>query len=310
MTQDRDFTTALVEGLSSQPKALSPKWLYDAEGSRLFEAITGLAEYYPTRQEAWLLQRTTPEWVSRAGPGATLVEFGSGASEKTRIVLDAAPNLTVYSPIDISSDTLKQAARRIAEDYPHLAVRPMIGDFQHLESLPRCAGPGRRVGFFPGSTIGNLDAAEAQAFLAAARDFLGRDSLFLVGVDLVKEAAILVDAYDDAAGVTSEFNRNLLVRANREAGADFDLAAFRHRAIWKPGAAQMEMHLEALRDIVVTVGERRFNFARGETLHTETSRKFTAQGVAEMAEATGWRLTDFWTSPAPAVALALLESAI
>jgi dimethylhistidine N-methyltransferase len=310
MTANASFTQALLEGLSSSPKRLSPKWLYDAEGSRLFEAITELPEYYPTRQETLLLRRATPEWIGRAGPGAALIEFGSGASEKTRIVLDAAPDLAAYMPVDISPEALTQAAARIAADYPHLAVRPLVGDFQKLERLPRPRSDGRRIGFFPGSTIGNLDPPEAQAFLTLARGLLGSGSLFLLGVDLVKEASTLIAAYDDAAGVTAAFNRNLLVRANREAGADFDVSGFRHRAIWKAGEAQIEMHLEAMRDMVVTVQGARFGFARGETLHTETCRKFTPEGVADLAHAAGWRLIDFWTSPEPAVALALLESPV
>ena len=301
------FRRDLVAGLSRSPKVASPKWFYDAEGSRLFEAITRLPEYYPTRQEAALLRRVAPEWAARFGPGAVLVEFGSGASEKTRIVLDAAPDLGAYVPIDISADALDAAALRIAGAYPALNVHPLVGDFLHMGALPAGIGQGRRVGFFPGSTIGNLERDEAIAFLAAARGLLGPDALFILGVDLVKAPETLIAAYDDAAGVTAAFNRNLLVRANRELGAGFDVDAFSHRAAWNPSAARMEMHLEATRDMTVLLDGRRIPFLRGETIHTESSRKYTGVSVRELAGASGWRVAGFEASPDPSVALALLE---
>ena len=301
------FRRDLVAGLSQTPKVASPKWFYDADGSSLFEAITRLPEYYPTRQEAALLRRVAPEWAARFGPGAALVEFGSGASDKTRIVLDAAPGLGAYVPIDISADALDAAALRIGAAYPALAVHPQVGDFQHLGALPAGIGQGRRVGFFPGSTIGNLERDEAIAFLTAARDLLGPDALFILGVDLVKAPETLIAAYDDAAGVTAAFNRNLLVRANRELGTGFDVESFAHRAAWNPTASRMEMHLEATRDMTVLLDGRPVSFLRGETIHTESSRKYTANSVRELAEAAGWTLAGFETSPDPAVALALLE---
>ena len=304
----KGFREALLSGLESSPKQVSPKWFYDAEGSRLFEAITDLPEYYPTRQEAALLRQVAPEWSARFGPDAVLVEFGSGASEKTRIVLDAAPELAAYVPIDISPDALEAAADRIAAAYPGLRVRPMAGDFLTLKRLPDGTGDGRHVGFFPGSTIGNLDPDEAVAFLRAARELLGDGALFILGVDLVKDPATLIAAYDDAAAVTAAFNRNLLARANRELGADFPLDAFRHRAVWNGPDSRVEMHLEAVRDMTVSVGNRRIGFAAGETIHTENSRKFTEDSVTDLAEAGGWRVVDFREGPAPAVALALLET--
>ena len=302
------FRRDLIAGLSRSPKVASPKWFYDAEGSQLFEAITRLPEYYPTRQEAALLRDVAPRWAERFGPDAALVEFGSGASEKTRIVLDAAPDLRAYVPIDISADALDAASRRIAEAYPSLKVAPLVGDFLHLGALPKGIGAGRRVGFFPGSTIGNLEREEAIAFLRAARGLLGDDALFILGVDLVKDAGTLVAAYDDAAGVTAAFNRNLLVRANRDLGAGFDVDSFAHRARWNEAASRMEMHLEATRDMVVELGDRRFDFARGETIHTESSRKYTEVSVRELAAAAGWTVAGFETGPAPSVALALLEA--
>ena len=302
------FRRDLIAGLSRSPKVASPKWFYDAEGSHLFEAITRLPEYYPTRQEAALLRRVAPEWAPRFGPEAALVEFGSGASEKTRIVLDAATDLAAYVPIDISADALDAAARRIDAAYPKLKVRPLVGDFLHLGTLPNGIGQGRRIGFFPGSTIGNLERDEAVAFLKAARGLLGADALFILGVDLVKAPETLVAAYDDSAGVTAAFNRNLLVRANRELGAGFDVDSFAHRAVWNAAGSRMEMHLEATRDMTVLLDGRRITFARGETIHTESSRKYTENSVRELAEASGWTVAGFETGPDPAVALALLEA--
>ena len=302
------FRRDLLAGLKSSPKRASPKWFYDAEGSRLFEEITRLPEYYPTRQEAALLRDVAPDWAKAFGAGATLIEFGSGASEKTRIVLDAAPDLAAYVPIDISADALDAAARRIADAYPALKVAPLVGDFLHLGALPAEIGQGRRVGFFPGSTIGNLEPEEAVAFLKAARSLLGDDALFVLGVDLVKAPETLIAAYDDAAGVTAAFNRNLLARANRELGADFDIDAFAHRAVWNPEDSRMEMHLEATRDMAVKLDGRTITFARGETIHTENSRKFTEETVRRLAEAAGWSVSAFETSEGPSVALALLEA--
>lgn len=302
------FRRDLVDGLSATPRSISPKWLYDAEGSRLFEDITRLPEYYPTRQEAALLRRLAPVFADAFGPGATLIEFGSGASEKTRILLDAAHDLAAYVPIDISPDALREAAVRIGRAYPALKVTPLVGDFLHLDLLPDDIGPGRRIGFFPGSTIGNLTPDEAIEFLASARRLLGEGALFILGVDLVKDASTLVTAYDDAEGVTAAFNMNLLVRANRELGADFDLDAFEHRAVWNADQSRMEMHLVATRPTTVTLASQAFRFAAGETLHTESSRKFTQASVHAMADAAGWRVGAFEAGPAPSVALVLLRA--
>ena len=302
------FRRDLIAGLTRSPKKISPKWLYDAEGSRLFEDITRLPEYYPTRQEAALLRQVAPAWASRFGAAAALVEFGSGASEKTRIVLDAAPDLAAYVPIDISANALNAATDRIQTSYPGLKVAPLVGDFLHLAALPEGIGQGRRIGFFPGSTIGNLEPAEAAAFLKAARGLLGDGALFILGVDLVKDPALLVAAYDDAAGVTAAFNRNLLVRANRELKAGFDVDSFVHRAIWNAGDSRMEMHLEATRAQEVEIDGRVFAFKAGESLHTENSRKFTEAMVRDLATASGWSVAAFETGPEPSVALALLQA--
>ena len=309
---DEDHTAAfrqdLIEGLSRGHKAVPPKWFYDAEGSRLFENITELHEYYPTRQETALLRTQAAALTAEFGPDAVLVEFGSGASEKTRLLLDAAPDLGAYVPLDISETALSEAADRLRVAYPALRVQPVLGDFENLAPLPDDLPKGRRIGFFPGSTIGNLEPAEAVRFLTSAKGLLGEDALFILGVDLVKAPEILVAAYDDVSGVTAAFNRNLLVRANAELGADFDLDAFRHRAVWNAEKSRMEMHLEAVRPSVAHIQGRRFEFAAGETLHTENSRKFTEAAVTDMAEAAGWRVVRFDVSPAPSVALVLMSA--
>ncbi|MBB4797921.1 dimethylhistidine N-methyltransferase [Brevundimonas bullata] len=300
------FRQDMIDGLSRRVKALPPKWFYDAEGSRLFEEITRLPEYYPTRQEAALLRRVAPKWAGRFGPDAVLVELGSGASEKTRIVLDAARDLAAYVPIDISASALNEAAERICADYPGLKVLPVVGDFEHLSPPPREAGQGRRIGFFPGSTIGNLMPEAAIALLRSAREVLGEGSLFILGVDLVKSPEVLVAAYDDAQGVTAAFNRNLLVRANRDLGMDFEPEAFDHVALWNPEHSRMEMHLKATRPMTVRLGKLAFRFNAGETVHTESSRKFDEASVKVLAQAAGWGLEAFEVGPDPAVGLALL----
>lgn len=301
------FRAELVAGLSKPQKALSPKWFYDAQGSRLFEEITRLAEYYPTRQEAALLRSLAPRLTEHFGDNAVLVEFGSGASEKTRILLDAAPTLQAYVPIDISPDALNTAAAGIAEAYPSMEVAPMVGDFLNLAPLPEL-GRGRRVGFFPGSTIGNLEPAQAVAFLANARERLGPTSLFILGIDLVKEPSVLIAAYDDAQGVTAAFNLNVLVRANRELRANFPIQNFRHHPVWNAGESRIEMHLEAQTALTVNIGDVSIAFEPGETIHTESSRKFTRDSVSQLALAAGWTLAMFEQSPDPCVALAVLAA--
>ncbi|MBO9502462.1 ergothioneine biosynthesis protein EgtB [Brevundimonas sp. A19_0] len=300
------FRADLIEGLSKPQKSLSPKWLYDAAGSDLFEDITRVTEYYPTRQETALLRAMAPDIARFMGDNAVLVEFGSGASEKTRIVLDQAPGVATYMPIDISTDALDAATDRIREAYPDLEVSPVAGDFLDLPPLPEL-GRGPRTGFFPGSTIGNLTQDQAVHFLTSAHERLAPGSRFILGVDLVKSPEVLVAAYDDAEGVTAAFNLNLLERANRDLDADFDLDAFAHRAVWNADRSRMEMHLVSLADQTVTIDGTRHRFLEGETLHTESSRKFTREAVVELVEQAGWKLVDWRQSDEPAVALALLQ---
>jgi dimethylhistidine N-methyltransferase len=300
------FAADVAEGLSKRQKQIPPKYFYDAEGSRLFEAICELSEYYPTRTEVALLRQSAAEIAQAIPPGAALVEFGSGASTKTRILLDAAPQLGAYIPIDISASALDEAAASIRRDYPKLKVASLVEDFTRALTLPPAAAGRPVVGFFPGSTIGNFTPDEARAFLIGAKHLLGEGASLLVGIDLAKSPATLVAAYDDALGVTAAFNRNLLARINRELGADFDLDAFAHRAVWNAEESRMEMHLVSLRDQQVRVGGRVYGFAAGETIHTENSYKFTVEGFTALAREAGWTLTRDWVSDQPAFALALL----
>jgi dimethylhistidine N-methyltransferase len=300
------FRRDVLAGLGRTPKALSPKWFYDARGSELFEAICEVPEYYPTRTETELLTRIAPELAARIPDGAVLIEYGSGASAKTRLLLDAAPQLAAYAPIDISVSALEAAATSIRRDYPGLTVEPLAQDFTASGGAVPAVAAGRpRIGFFPGSTIGNFDPDEAVRLLAEARALMGPNGLFVLGADLVKETAVLTAAYDDAAGVTAAFNKNLLVRINRELGGDFDLDAFDHKAVWNAVDSRMEMHLVSRRAQSVHIGGATFGFGAGESLHTENSYKFTVEDVTGMARRAGWTLIERWIAPPPAFAVFL-----
>lgn len=304
---NREFRDAMVEALSRPVKSISPKWFYDEAGSALFEQISELDEYYPTRTEAALLAQIAPDLSARIPDGAVLVEFGSGASAKTRILLDAAPQISAYVPLDISAEALAAAASRVNADYPDLAVHPVAGDFTRPMTLPPQVAGRPRVGFFPGSTIGNFGPRTAADFLRSVRDLLGQQASMIIGADLAKDAATLEAAYDDARGVTAAFNLNLLARANRELGADFDLSAFAHRAVWNAGESRIEMHLVSLKPQVVRIHGRGFAFSEGETLHTENSYKFTRAGFEALAASAGWALEGGWVSPPPQFAVFLIR---
>lgn len=302
------FLRDLQAGLARRPRALSPKWFYDAEGSRLFEAITRLPEYYLTRQETALLASAAPELAADIPAGAVLVEPGSGASEKTRLLLDAAKQLHAYAPIDISPSALETAAEALRRDYPNLQITPLAADFSAGFRLPKALEGRPRVGFFPGSTLGNFDTDEAVALLRNLRETLGEGGQLILGVDLNRDPGSLLPAYDDAQGVTGRFNLNLLARANRELGADFDLQGFAHRAVWNPAAGRVEMHLVSLRAQTVTVGGRAYVFTEGEALRSEISRKFTEAEINDLAAASGWRRERAWRSPPPTLGLFLLAA--
>ncbi|MDI5940291.1 MULTISPECIES: L-histidine N(alpha)-methyltransferase [Micromonospora] len=282
-------------GLTAWPKWLPPKWFYDARGSELFEEITRLPEYYPTRAERSVLAERAGEIAELTG-AKTLIELGSGSSEKTRLLLDAFTRrggLGTFVPLDVSVSALKQSTEQIATDYPGLRVRGIVGDFtRHLDRLPT---GGRRLVIFLGGTIGNLLPAERAGFLAAMRASLEPGDWLLIGTDLVKDPSIVVPAYDDAAGVTAEFNRNVLRVVNRELGADFDPEAFAHVALWDPEREWIEMRLRAERPVRARVLDLDVEFAVGEELRTEVSAKFRPEGIAAELAAAGFTAREFWT---------------
>ncbi len=297
---DAGFAADVVRGLSARQKSLSPKYFYDATGSELFEAICRLDEYYPTRTETALLADIAAELTAEIPANAVLVEFGSGASDKTRLLLDAAPQITDYVPIDISEDALRHATLRLKSAYPKLSVTPVVGDFTSEVPLPSALKGRPLIGFFPGSTIGNFTHAEAIGFLRTVRGLLGQNARLILGADMVKDEATLVAAYDDANGVTAQFNKNLLARINRELGGNFDLDAFDHLAVWNPEYERMEMHLVSRKDQIVTAAGHAFAFKAGERFHTENSHKFTPASLARLAADSSWKIERQWISPAPA----------
>ena len=302
------FRADVTSGLSTARKSIPAKWFYNARGSDLFEAICDLPEYYPTRQESALLARIAPDLAACIPEGANLVELGSGASLKTRLLLDAAPQITAYTPIDISRSALAAAASAIAKTYPGLAVTPLLGDFSTGEGLPALTDGRAHVGFFPGSTIGNFAPDEAVALLGRIRVLLGSGAIFIVGVDIAKDADTLIAAYNDSQGVTAAFNLNLLARINAELEGDFDLSAFAHRAVWNSMEGRMEMHLEALSDQTIQVTGRTVSMVAGETIHTENSYKYTLARFADIATRGGWRVVRRWISDAPEFAVFELEA--
>ncbi|MEB0043323.1 ergothioneine biosynthesis protein EgtB [Pseudomonas sp. MH10] len=307
-SHDSEFARDVVTGLSAPVKNLSPKYFYDAAGSELFEAICRTPEYYPTRAETGLLTDVAQQIAALIPEGAALVEFGSGASDRTRLLLDAAPQIAVYVPIDISANALKKAAALLKKSYPTLKVAPQIDDFSRALKLPTEVAGHTCVGFFPGSTIGNFTPAQATKFLRLAHGLLGEGAHFIVGVDLVKNADILVAAYDDAEGVTGHFNKNLLTRINRELDGNFNIEAFEHLALWNEIDERMEMHLVSQTEQVVKVAGHTFHFAAGERLHTENSHKFTVESFTALAASAGWSVSDYWVSDEPQVALFSLKA--
>lgn len=295
-----EFRAAVLQGLGSTPKTLPCKFFYDAEGSRLFDRICELPEYYPTRTECALLQARASEIAALVGPHAGLVEFGSGAGVKVRLLLGALRYPAAYFPVDISRGHLLDSAASLASDFPDLRIAPVCADYTNRFALPQLPGsrPRRLAGFFPGSTIGNFTPSEAASFLRRTCQLLGRGSMMIVGVDLVKDAAVLEAAYDDASGVTAAFNLNLLARINRELDADFDLAAFAHEARWNAGESRVEMHLVSRVAQSVRIGAGRIGFAPDESIHTENSYKYTVAGFADLARSAGYDPIASWTDPA------------
>jgi dimethylhistidine N-methyltransferase len=289
-----NFRKDVLEGLARPQKALPPKYFYDAAGSRLFERICRLREYYPTRTELALTRKHLREIARFAGKRCALLEYGSGESLKTRLLIGALEP-SVYMPVDISADALRAAVTRLRREFPQLGVVAITADFSHPLSIPAYRGNARRVVYFPGSTIGNLRPEEAHAFLKMTRGQVGPRGAMLVGVDLKKDANVLHTAYNDASGVTAAFNLNLLVRINRELGGDFDLRRFAHYAFYNPMAGRIEMHLVAREAHAVNIGNYRFSFDRGESIHTENSYKYSVEEFQTLASNAGFRASKLWT---------------
>ena len=288
------FALDVLAGLGKHPKQVSPKYFYDTTGSDLFEQITRLPEYYPTRTELGILRDRGDEIAALLPKEAALVEFGAGATTKVRLLLKTCA-VAAYVPVDISADFLQSQARALRADLPALKVHPVAADFTETFALPAEVSALPKVGFFPGSTIGNFEPHEAQRFLRRAAEILGEGALIILGVDLEKDEKALHDAYNDAAGVTAKFNLNLMVRMNRELGTNFDLAAFDHRAIYNREHSRIEMHLISNRPQMVRVCGRSISFTTGESIHTESSYKYSIPRFYNLARATGWTPLSTWT---------------
>lgn len=288
------FARDVVAGLSQPRKVIPARYFYDRRGSELFEAITELPEYYPTRTEIGLLETHGADIARLTGKRRVVVEFGSGSSTKTPLLL-AEVDAAAYVPIDISADFLRDSAAALAARHPGLAVLPLAGDFTRPLALPAAVRGQPMIGFFPGSTIGNLDHAAAVDLLRAFRATLGDDARLVIGIDRRKNPRLLEAAYDDSAGVTAAFNLNLLHRLNRELDGDVPVEAFEHRAMWNDAVGRIEMHLVALRDLAFTVAGQRVAMAAGETIHTENSHKYTVEEARLLARASGWEPVAAWS---------------
>jgi dimethylhistidine N-methyltransferase len=296
---EESFRDAVLKGLAADRKSIPCKFFYDARGSALFEAICRLPEYYPTRTEIAILEENAAEIAAQMGPHCRLIELGSGASRKVRILLDALDRPAAYVPVDISREHLRDAATSLAADFPALPVIAVCADYTRPFAMPPLPGPrGKRVGFFPGSTIGNFEPGPAARFLANLAAILGPGGELLIGVDLKKDRAILETAYDDPAGVTAQFNLNLLERINRELDGDLDIDRFEHVALYNPVHGRIEIYIKSLPEQHARIAGRRFRFAAGELIHTEYSYKYTVPEFRALAAQAGFRPVDTWTDPA------------
>ena len=304
---DLAFRADVLAGLAEPQKAVPARWFYDDRGSQLFEDITQLPEYYPTRAETEILQTRAGEIADLVGGGRAVVEFGSGSSVKTPLLLSAI-RPSAYVPLDIAGDFLRASSAALAEKFPGLPVYPVEADFMRRVELPAEVAGLPKLGFFPGSTIGNMIARTATDLLRTMRATLGEGAMLLIGMDLVKDEEVLLAAYDDAQGVTAAFNLNLLERINRELGGDIPIDAFAHEARWNDAFARIEMHLVAQSDVAFTVGGLRFAMRSGESIHTENSHKFTKRSAQMLLAAAGWEPRARWTDEARQFALVLAES--
>ncbi|MGJ8478677.1 L-histidine N(alpha)-methyltransferase [Sphingobium yanoikuyae] len=304
---DPAFRRDILAGLARSPKATPPIWFYDRRGSELFENITDLPEYYPTRTETALLAGHGDDFAAAIGPGRAVVEFGAGSARKTPHLLRAI-NPAAYVPIDISGDFLRTSSAELASVFPGLPVLPLVGDFTGTLALPDAIDGLPRLGFFPGSTIGNSEPDTAVDLLRAMRRLLGDEAMLLIGMDRIKDRDRLIAAYDDEAGVTAAFNRNLLVRINRELEGDLPVDAFAHRAIWNDEKARIEMHLEATEPLHFHVAGQCFHMKAGETIHTESSHKYGARDERLLLRAGGWEPMAEWMDPDGLFALVLAKA--
>ncbi len=289
------FARDVLAGLSRARKTLPCRYFYDKRGSELFEDITRLPEYYPFRAELEILQRNATDMAAGVPNGAVLIEFGSGSSVKTELLLRELPQLGAYMAIDVSVDALKHASLRLGERFPWLAMVPVVADFSQRMQLSRTIAERSKVGFFPGSTIGNLMPLQALKLLSHFRALLGPSGRLLIGVDLKKDRETLERAYDDAQGVTAAFNLNILARINRELGTSIDLASFRHKALYNEREGRIEMHLVSLEPQAVDVLGHCIKFAAGESIHTENSYKYAPRQFMQLAQLGGWRPSRMWT---------------
>lgn len=304
---DPAFRADVLAGLERCPRAIPARWFYDRKGSELFEAITDLPEYYPTRTETAILKTMCPDLVAHVGKGRAVVEFGSGSSTKTPVLLRCVEP-SAYVPIDISGDFLRDSARALQQAFPDLPIHPLEGDFMRPLALPAMVADSPKLGFFPGSTIGNMTPAMATDLLRAMRGSLGEGAMLLIGMDRAKSSDVLVPAYDDAQGVTAAFNRNLLDRINRELDGTIPVEAFRHRAVWNDDRSRIEMHLAATRDVDFTIEGRPFAMMAGETIHTENSHKYGPRDAKILLRAGGWTPVAEWTDPDQLFSVYLAEA--
>lgn len=302
------LTEEVLAGLRKRPKELSPVWFYDELGSFLFDSICELPEYYITRTEVQIMRQHSPEMAQHIGPDAALIELGSGTSLKTRLLLDHMDSPAAYVPVDIAREHLLNAAGLLAQDYPDLRIIPVCADFsQPFELPPHIASARKRVVYFPGSTLGNFERDQAQRLLTRMRRMVGMNGAVLIGIDLRKDPRVLERAYDDEAGVTAEFNRNALRHVNRELGADFDLDAFEHLAIWVEDQSRIEMHLVSTREQVVHLGGENVRIARGEHLRTEYCHKYTLESFDHIAATAGLAVSRVWLDSDRQFSVQLLE---
>ena len=304
---DPAFREDVLAGLSATIPAVPARWLYDHRGSELFDEITRLPAYYPTRTETALLKQVMPDIAARIPQGTAIVELGAGSATKTPLLLEAV-HPAAYVPVDISGDYLRQSAAEIADQFPGISVEPVVADFARPFELPDSIAALPKLGFFPGSTIGNFVPRSATDLLRSFRDLLGIGAQLLIGMDRVKPIERLIAAYDDPTGVTAEFNLNLLERINRELEGNIPIDAFRHEARWNDILSRVEMHLVATRDVDFSISGTPFHFNKGASIHTENSHKYERRGARLLLLAGGWTPIAEWADEADEFAVVLAEA--